>query len=41
MLPGLCTAGEVSPAVHLIEPLTPISAVGVNPTAGQAEPRTW
>lgn len=41
ILPGSCTAGKVSPAVHLIESLTSIPAVGVNPTAGEAEPHTW
>lgn len=41
MLSSTHTAGEISPAVHLVEPFTSISTAGVNPAAGEAELGTW
>lgn len=37
MLSSIHTAGEISLDVHLIEPFTSVSTVGVNPAAGEAE----
>ena len=37
LLSGMLTAGEISPAVHLIEPFVSFCTLGVNPVSGEAE----